>query len=151
MRYSDETATALLKRWIAATGDDPGADEAGELFSAILDLAYKVHGFSDAAREEVLMAWAEEEVKAVEADRAKENALAGVSFAIGDRVIRNPATWQPNAFDAWGRGIGIGVVVDPPFPLDAGEVDVRWPAGRCFECAAQLLPAAHDTPDEVKP
>ena len=32
-----------------------------------------------------------------------------------------------------GRGIGIGVVVEPPFVLDSDEVDVRWPGGQCFE------------------
>lgn len=62
-------------------------------------------------------------------------------FAVGDRVVRNPATWQPNDFDSWGRGVGVGVVVEPPFPLGPDEADVRWPGGRCFEWAAQLLPA----------
>lgn len=57
---------------------------------------------------------------------------------VGTRVVRQPTTWQSNAFDAWGRGEGIGVVVEPPFPLDPGEVDVRWPAGRCFELRAGL-------------
>jgi enamine deaminase RidA (YjgF/YER057c/UK114 family) len=77
-----------------------------------------------------------------------EAALGGVqeggvvrTFAVGDRVVRDPLTWQPNEFDAWGRGDGVGVVVDPPFPLDPGEVDVRWPGGRCFQDTAQLLPA----------
>ncbi len=62
-------------------------------------------------------------------------------FQVGDRVVRNPATWEENAFDAWGRGQGVGLVVEPPFALEPGEVDVRWPAGRCFEKCAQLLPA----------
>ena len=57
---------------------------------------------------------------------------------VGTRVVRHPTLWQPNAFDAWGRGEGIGVVVEPPFPLDPGKVDVRWPAGRCFEWRAGL-------------
>jgi len=63
------------------------------------------------------------------------------AFAVGDRVIRNPATWQPNDFDSWGRGVGVGIVVEPPFPLDPGEADVRWPRGRSFESADQLRPA----------
>ena len=66
---------------------------------------------------------------------------AAPRFGVGDRVVRNRATWRPNAFDSWGRGRGVGVVVEPPFPLPPGEVDVRWPAGRCFESADQLLPA----------
>lgn len=70
-----------------------------------------------------------------------------MTFQVGDRVVRNPATWQPNDFDSWGRGAGVGVIVEPPFPLDPGEVDVRWPGGRCFEWIAQLLPA----PDEAEP
>lgn len=58
---------------------------------------------------------------------------------VGDRVVRSPQ-WQPNPeFDAWGRGEGIGVVVSPPFPLDDGTVDVRWPAGRCFEPKVGLI------------
>lgn len=62
-------------------------------------------------------------------------------FRVGDRVVKNPVTWQPNDFDSWGRGIGIGVVVVPPYPLDSDEADVRWPGGRCFESVRELLPA----------
>ena len=62
-------------------------------------------------------------------------------FNIGDKVIKNPEFWQPNEFDSWGRGVGIGVVVEPPYALPATEVDVRWPSGRCFENAEELLPA----------
>ncbi len=58
---------------------------------------------------------------------------------IGDKVIKNEKTWIPNAFDEWGRGIGVGIVVEPPFELPDEEVDVRWPAGRCFEFVEQLI------------
>jgi hypothetical protein len=34
---------------------------------------------------------------------------------IGDKVIKNPETWIVNEFDLWGRGIGIGIIVEPPF------------------------------------
>ncbi len=29
-------------------------------------------------------------------------------FKIGDRVVKNPQTWQKNEFDGWGRGLGVG-------------------------------------------
>jgi hypothetical protein len=64
-----------------------------------------------------------------------------MSFKIGDRVIKNPETWQPNDFDAWDRGVGIGMIVEPPFALNPDEVDVRWQGGRCFESVNSLLPA----------
>jgi hypothetical protein len=62
-----------------------------------------------------------------------------MAFTIGDKVIKNPATWEPNDFDHWGRGIGIGIIVEPPFELERDCVDVRWPAGRCFENTQGLL------------
>lgn len=63
-------------------------------------------------------------------------------FRAGDKVVKRPETWAPNDFDRWGRGQGVGVVVEPPFTVDGvGYVDVRWPAGRCFEAVAGLLPA----------
>ena len=68
-----------------------------------------------------------------------------MQFIVGDKVIKNPNTWEPNDFDGWGRGEGVGTVVEPPFELDADEADVRWPGGRCFEKTHQLLPAPEDT------
>lgn len=60
-------------------------------------------------------------------------------FKIGDKVIKNEKTWQPNNFDEWGRGVGIGIIVEPPFEMDDNEVDVRWTGGRCFEYTEQLI------------
>jgi hypothetical protein len=64
-----------------------------------------------------------------------------LGFKVGDYVKKNLETWVPNDFDSWGRGVGIGEVVEPPFEMEANEVDVRWPGGRCFENIEQLLPA----------
>jgi hypothetical protein len=64
-----------------------------------------------------------------------------VKFSVGDKVVRNPATWVPSDLDAWGRGHGVGVVIEPPLHLGDSGVDVRWPCGRCFEDVAGLLPA----------
>jgi len=69
-------------------------------------------------------------------------------FEIGDYVKKNPETWIKNDFDSWGRGIGIGQVVEPPFDMDDDEVDVRWPGGRCFENTDQLLPAGKSEIDK---
>lgn len=60
-------------------------------------------------------------------------------FKIGDRVVKNDANWIVSEFDDWGRGVGIGVVVEPPFELEENEVDVRWDGGRCFEFTNQLI------------
>ncbi len=74
------------------------------------------------------------------------------AFVIGARVMKNAAAWQVNEFDGWGRGIGVGVVVAPPFELDPGQVDVRWPSGRCFEDTSQLLIAPRtDSPGSDGP
>lgn len=61
-------------------------------------------------------------------------------FKVGDKVIKNPTTWTPNDFDSWGRGEGVGMVVESPFPIDDIDfVDVRWENGRCFEEVSSLL------------
>ena len=62
------------------------------------------------------------------------------AMQVGDKVIKNPSTWTPSEFDAWGRGEGVGEIVAPPFDLGDGWVDVRWPAGRCFEHTSGLSP-----------
>lgn len=70
-------------------------------------------------------------------------------FKIGDKVIKNPATWEINVFDKFGRGVGTGEVVTPPFPVDdLGMVDVRWAGGRYFEYEVQLL--AKSIPDDLE-
>jgi hypothetical protein len=62
-------------------------------------------------------------------------------FSVGGFVVKNREAWSVNDFDRWGRGVGVGVVVEPPFPMNDDEVDVRWPHGRCFEKTAELLPS----------
>lgn len=70
-----------------------------------------------------------------------------MGFAIGDRVVKNPATWTASEFDSWGAGVGVGEVVGPPWSHEGGpaHVDVRWPAGRCTQRCDELLP---DRPGE---
>lgn len=57
---------------------------------------------------------------------------------IGDKVVKDEENWIANAFDSWGRGVGIGIIVKSPHKLDEDEVDVKWPNGRCFEYKNQL-------------
>lgn len=55
---------------------------------------------------------------------------------IGDKVIKNINTWTVSDFDSWGRGIGIGEVVD----INSNDtVDVRWKGGRCYEREEGLI------------
>ena len=63
------------------------------------------------------------------------------SFNIGDQVVKNPKTWRYDDYSGWGRGEGIGTIVEPPFVLQPGSVDVSWPTGRCFEYVKELLRA----------
>ena len=67
-----------------------------------------------------------------------------MKYKVGDFVKKNLKNWVKNDFDSWGRGVGIGVVVEPPFAMDHDEADVRWPGGRCFENIDQLLPATEE-------
>jgi hypothetical protein len=74
-----------------------------------------------------------------------------MSFRVGDYVKKNPDTWKPNDFDSWGRGVGVGQIVAPESEMPAGEVDVRWPAGRCFEYTDQLLPVdSHEATSDAR-
>lgn len=58
---------------------------------------------------------------------------------VGDKVKKNQETWIPSDFDGWGAGEGIGEVVEPHFELGDDSVDVRWPAGRCFQRVIELI------------
>ncbi|MEL6702542.1 MAG: hypothetical protein AAFO58_12825 [Pseudomonadota bacterium] len=74
-----------------------------------------------------------------------------IEFKVEDRVVKNARTWEVNDFDGWGRGEGVGIIVEPPFSLEgSGEVDVRWPSGRCFEPVVGLLPAGDTKGDDQK-
>ena len=69
---------------------------------------------------------------------------------INDKVIKNENTWKQHDFYSWRRGIGAGVVVESPISHDCDDidyVDVRWPAGRCFEDASGLIKV--DTNDDM--
>ncbi len=55
---------------------------------------------------------------------------------VGDEVIKNPATWEPHAFDQLGRGDGTGVIIAI---IDPYTVDVRWPNGHYHEQVIGLI------------
>lgn len=67
-------------------------------------------------------------------------------FKVGDKVVKNPATWIPSDFDRWEAGVGIGevVAVEP-----ANQVDVRWPAGRATQQEIELLPTSAPAAESV--
>ena len=56
---------------------------------------------------------------------------------IGKRCVRNARKWRHNDFDGWGRGVGVGTIVQSPEGFE-DVIDVRWPGGRCFEEADQI-------------
>ena len=60
------------------------------------------------------------------------------SFAVGDKVVKNPATYKQSGFDRWGCGEGVGEIIEL---IDSDSVDVRWPAGTSYHRACELLPA----------
>lgn len=51
------------------------------------------------------------------------------NFKPGDKVVKNPETWEASDFDRWGAGEGVGVVISN----EAGVVDVQWTAGRAYQ------------------
>lgn len=55
---------------------------------------------------------------------------------ICDKVIKNPDTWIENDF--LGRGVGIGIIVEPLFSMD-DKIDVRWHNVICFESVDQVV------------
>jgi len=71
--------------------------------------------------------------------------MSSYSFRINDKVIKNPIKWISNDFDQWGRGIGIGIVLETS---DDGIIDVRWPAGVCYESIEQLTNITKGTYNE---
>ncbi len=57
---------------------------------------------------------------------------------VGDQVKKSNQ-WVVNDFDSWGRGIGIGEVVDiDETDQDECIIDIRWPSGRCYEHVTQI-------------
>jgi thioredoxin reductase len=57
---------------------------------------------------------------------------------IGDKVIKNDETWVKNHFDTWGRGVGVGIVVEPPFELNDDDIVISWGGEKCFDYISQL-------------
>jgi hypothetical protein len=58
------------------------------------------------------------------------------TLAVGDKVKKNPATWEPSDFDRWGAGEGVGTVVEI---VDDEAIDVRWPNGLAYQKRHELL------------
>jgi hypothetical protein len=56
----------------------------------------------------------------------------------GDYVVKIPAVWPPNEFDAWGCGEGVGLVLPDQPDADIGLVDVQWAGGRATHRVEEL-------------
>src|SRR3954447_5787558 len=52
--------------------------------------------------------------------------LMTAQFKPGDLVQKNPKTWMANFADPFGRGRGVGRVIEPKSHLYENEVDVQW-------------------------
>lgn len=59
-------------------------------------------------------------------------------LSVGDRVVKNEEYWEESEFDEWGAGEGVGEVIEPPFDLEEGYYDIKWPSGKCFKKAIEL-------------
>ena len=66
------------------------------------------------------------------------------AFKTGDRVVKNPESWDSLELDARGVGRGVGIVADLLIEFDDGDtVNVRWPTCRFFQKPKELLLAEH--------
>lgn len=63
---------------------------------------------------------------------------------VGDKVVRNPQTWNPSEFDKWISPTDVGTIVEL---MDDGiHADIRWPAGKEWRALEQLLPVNKTLP-----
>ena len=71
-------------------------------------------------------------------------------FRLKDKVRRNPRTWRDLGRDAEWRD-GIGIVVEPAFPLDEFTVCVQWLKGKALERESELemVPLDWKEPSEI--
>lgn len=59
-------------------------------------------------------------------------------FEVNDKIVKNEENWIPNDFDSWGRGEGVGLIVEVYPESNSSYVDVRWPGGKCWENIDQI-------------
>ena len=57
------------------------------------------------------------------------------TYKVGDKIVKNSNSWKVTEFDSWGRGVGIGTVIEI---IDTDTVDVRWSGGICYEHIDQI-------------
>ncbi len=74
--------------------------------------------------------------------------MTDTNLEVGDKVVKNPETWIPSEFDAWGAGEGVGIIVEVNrVPGEDTLVDVRWPNGRAYQRPVELR-QSHEQPAE---
>ena len=66
-------------------------------------------------------------------------------FKIGDNVVKNKDFWVTNDFDQWGRGNGIGIIIE----VFDTHLDIRWPAGKCYEDFNQIKRTKNESIDSL--